>query len=194
MSSNTNLVNAIYYASIKHSNQRRKNVEQTPYINHPIEVMQLVSSSGINDDNVLAAAVLHDVVEDSDATIEDILQLFGHKVAQYVAECTDDRSLSKLERKKEQIVHASKISQYGKLIKLADKISNLSDLLTNPPVTWSPEYIRGYFVWSFHVVKNLMGHNENLDKMIDDIFVKAEISNLTNQELETELEKYYSLI
>lgn len=128
------ILEATNFAAEKHRNQRRKNVEKTPYIGHPIEVATLLTRGGVNDESVLIAALLHDTIEDTETTIEEITEKFGEDVAHIVMECTDDKSMDKVSRKKFQIVHAANISVQGKLVKLADKLSNLGDLFRNPPI------------------------------------------------------------
>lgn len=157
------IIKAINYAALAHKDQRRKDANKTPYINHPIEVMLILSENGVNDIDTLCAAVLHDTIEDTKTTYEYICDNFGHNVAKLVMECTDDKSLSKVNRKKLQIEHGRDISVSGKLIKLADKLSNLSGLFTNPPISWTQEYINGYIYWSISVFSSIRGYNNLMD-------------------------------
>ncbi len=139
---------AVDYAADKHKQQRRK-VGDVPYINHPLRVMRLlVDLGGVTDLRLLAAAALHDVVEDTDATIEEVRERFGDVIGGYVAEVTDDRSLPAAERKAAQVEHVKNASRGAQLIKFADKLHNLEDLLHNTPPGWSKERVQGYFVWS----------------------------------------------
>lgn len=128
----------LQFAALKHRDQRRMDTHKTPYVNHPINVCTILSvEAGIQDDAVLMAALLHDVVEDTDATFADVEQQFGPDVASLVREVTDDKSLEKQERKRLQIENASKTTSRAKLIKLADKLDNLRDLLKETPSGWT---------------------------------------------------------
>ena len=127
------VLEATNFAAEKHRNQRRKNVEQTPYINHPIEVATILTRAGINDEDALIAALLHDTIEDTETSVEEVTERFGSNVIRIVMECTDDKKLDKVTRKKYQISHAAEISVQGKLVKLADKLSNLGGMFRNPP-------------------------------------------------------------
>lgn len=129
---------ALQYAALKHRDQRRKDTQETPYINHPINVSTILSvEGGIKDEAVLMAALLHDVVEDTDATFSDLEQRFGPDVSSLVREITDDKSLEKQVRKQLQIENAAKTTCRAKLIKLADKLDNLRDLLKETPRGWT---------------------------------------------------------
>lgn len=165
------VIKAIDYAADKHRGQSRKDSTNTPYINHPIALASLlVNHAGITDTNVIAAALLHDTVEDTDATIDDIEELFGETIRNIVMEVTDDKSLPSSERKRLQIENAASLSHEAKLVKLADKISNLQDILTRPPVKWSLERKREYFDWARSVIDQLRGTNVNLEKLFDEIY------------------------
>ncbi|XP_026793559.3 guanosine-3',5'-bis(diphosphate) 3'-pyrophosphohydrolase MESH1 isoform X2 [Pangasianodon hypophthalmus] len=123
------LLEAISFAAEKHRNQRRKDPDATPYINHPIGVARILShEGGITDIEVLQAALLHDTIEDTDTTFEELEAMFGNKVARIVQEVTDDKTLPKQERKLLQVKHALHCSHQAKLVKLADKLYNLRDL------------------------------------------------------------------
>ncbi|WWC62488.1 uncharacterized protein I303_105084 [Kwoniella dejecticola CBS 10117] len=145
------LMRTVDFAARKHSCQRRKDVDQTPYINHPIAVSNYLSSTGITDVKVLQAAVLHDTVEDTHTTIEEIAQLFGSDVARIVEECTDDNTLSGQQRKIEQLRSAPHKSKEAKQVKLADKIHNLESIRRCPPVGWGVKRIQAYFIWAKQV-------------------------------------------
>ncbi len=182
------LINAVNFAAQKHAGQRRKNKTQDPYINHPIEVMNLLAKAKVTDVRALMAAVLHDTVEDTGTSLQEIEKEFGKEVASIVMEVTDDKSLTKLERKKLQIEHAKTISYGARLVKIADKISNLSNLLTDPPVSWSKEYIIGYAVWSHEVVSNMPVIDPFLEEQFFGIIKKiVGASKMT-------LDGYYKLI
>lgn len=152
---NDTIAPAIQYAALKHAGQRRKGSRARPYIVHPIAVAQLLSMAGVNDRDILAAAVLHDTIEDTKTKYSDIAERFGVAVAEYVQEVTDDKRLPADERKRLQIVHAPTLSHGAKLIKLADKADNLKDLIDDPPMGWSTERKIAYVDWSDKVVAAL---------------------------------------
>ncbi len=161
---------AIKYAADKHRDQRRKNKEASPYINHPIDVAELLWTVGkVRDMKVIVAALLHDTLEDTNATRKEIETLFGKKVFSLVKEVTDDKSLPKPERKRLQIEHAPHLSRGAKQIKLADKISNIREMITSPPMNWSCEEQEQYVKWGQNVVHGLKGCNEILEQCFDKI-------------------------
>ena len=122
------LLKALAFAAHKHRDQRRKDADASPYINHPIALADvLVNEGGVTDFEVLCAALLHVTVEDTATTHEELVDAFGSRIARIVAEVTDDKRLPKAERKRLQIEHAPKISHEAKLVKLADKLVNLRD-------------------------------------------------------------------
>lgn len=162
------LVAAIAFAADKHRNQRRKDHEASPYINHPIALANvLANEAGVEDERVLLAAVLHDTIEDTETTEQELVLLFGKEVADIVMEVTDDKALSKAERKRLQIEHAPHISRRAKLVKLADKICNLRDIAKSPPADWSLERKREYFDWSVAVADGLRGVHPGLEALFD---------------------------
>lgn len=165
------LIDTINFAAEKHKNQRRKNAEKTPYINHPIGVMNLISNVGkVNDLPILQAAVLHDTVEDTKTTFDEIEQRYGKQVRDIVAEVTDDKSLPKAERKKLQIQNAHKKSYAGRMVKLADKLYNLRDLIECAPDKWTVERIQGYFVWAYLAINEIRGTNKFLEDELNKAF------------------------
>jgi len=169
----TELIFCVDFAAKKHATQRRKDPEETPYINHPVGVAKSIADEGkVEDINVLKAAILHDTVEDTDTTIEEIEKVFGADVAGIVAEVTDDKSLPYAERKRAQVVNAPKKSREAKLVKLADKLYNLRDLDRVIPSGWTEERAKEYFRWSAQVVKGCRGTNEHLEKKLDELFEK----------------------
>jgi (p)ppGpp synthase/HD superfamily hydrolase len=157
---------AIEFAARKHIKQFRKG-NAGPYISHPMGVMWILTRCGIRNENTLIAAVLHDTVEDTDTTLEEIEELFGKIVAEYVAEVSDDKSLPKAKRKRLQVEHAKHASIAAKMIKLADKYHNLESLIKDPPKGWDVERIQGYFVWAEAVVQAARGCNPLLEEMLD---------------------------
>ena len=154
------ILNAAKFAAKKHATQKRKGAAAEPYINHLLEVAHLVSTAlSQPDTNLVIAALLHDVIEDSSVTKEEVAERFGTDVADLVVEVTDDKSLSKAERKRLQVVNASKKSVRAQMLKLADKISNLPAILDSPPADWSLERRREYFEWAKRVVDGLTSLN-----------------------------------
>ena len=152
------LLRALAFAAHKHRDQRRKDPEASPYINHPIALADvLVNEGGVTDVEVLCAALLHDTVEDTATTPQELEQTFGARIAGIVAEVTDDTRLPKAERKRLQIERAGGISREAKLVKLADKICNLRDLGIRPPVGWNKRRRREYFDWAKRVIDGLRG-------------------------------------
>jgi (p)ppGpp synthase/HD superfamily hydrolase len=188
------LSDAIYFAALKHTNQRRKDVAGSPYINHPLQVVYLLTQAGVSDVEILMAGVLHDTVEDTNTTLLEIEERFGATVAQMVAEVSDDKSLPKERRKQLQIEHVATASTGAKLIKLADKYSNLSDLMVNPPKGWSRAEIEGYAYWCLAVVRQVRGLNEWFDAQFDTLFAHYHITVESDAELQAHLERYYSNI
>jgi len=167
------LIRAMHFAAVKHREQRRKGEAADPYINHPVAVAHVLSTEGgISDVVTLCAAALHDTVEDTDATVADLQQLFGEDIAAVVAEVTDDRSLSRAERKAAQVAHAPHLSDRARLVKLADKICNLRDMLSGPPTDWSGDRLREYFDWANRVVAGLRGLNPALDAAFDATYAR----------------------
>jgi guanosine-3',5'-bis(diphosphate) 3'-pyrophosphohydrolase len=162
------LLEAIRFSAEKHRNQRRKDRDQSPYINHPIEVTQLLwEVGGVRDIDVLLAAVLHDTVEDTDTLPEEIRDRFGEQVLSFVMEVTDDKNLPKARRKRLQIETAANKSYGAKLIKLADKSCNVRNLVTMPPKDWSLERRQEYLLWTEKVVAGLRGTNVALEAYYD---------------------------
>ncbi|XP_012260484.2 guanosine-3',5'-bis(diphosphate) 3'-pyrophosphohydrolase MESH1 [Athalia rosae] len=161
------------FAAEKHSRQRRKDLEETPYINHPIGVANILTNEGgVYDPVVILAALLHDTVEDTDTTFDEIEKEFGETVSRVVEEVTDDKSLPKAERKLQQIITSKNRSREAKLVKLADKIYNLRDLQKGAPVGWSDVRVREYFQWAKKVVDNCRGTNAALENILDKIFAE----------------------
>jgi len=163
------ILRAAAFAAEKHRDQRRKGAEASPYINHPIAVARLLANEGgIGDGAVLAAALLHDTIEDTDTSAAELAKQFGEDIAHIVVEVTDDKARSRAERKQQQIERAAHISDRAKLVKLADKICNLRDMRSSPPAGWSPERRREYFDWAKQVVDGLRnGVNPSLEALFD---------------------------
>lgn len=188
------LIDAVYFASYKHKDQRRKDKVNTPYINHPIHVASLLTEAGVTDPVTIISALLHDTVEDTKTSFEEIEARFGLEVASVVREVTDDKSLPKVERKQLQIEHAKIASVKAKLVKIADKYSNLHDILENPPSFWSKEERDGYIIWCYAVCQHLKGVNAIMDQKIEELFYQLGIIKLMEEELNEKLTTYYKVI
>ena len=173
-STQANLLRAALFAAQRHSQQRRKGHGTIPYVNHVIEVTELLARVGnVEDDAVLQAGLLHDTVEDTETTFQEIEELFGSDVRALVQEMTDDKSLPKAERKRLQIEHAPEMSFRGKQIKIADKISNIRDIIHRPPPDWDLERRRAYIQWGEEVVAGCRGVNQGLERLFDEVVEEA---------------------
>jgi guanosine-3',5'-bis(diphosphate) 3'-pyrophosphohydrolase len=168
------LLKALQFSATKHRHQRRKDSAASPYINHPIKVANILwTIGGVHDEEAIVAAVLHDTIEDTDTTSEEILELFGAGVLSLVCEMTDDKNLPKEARKKNQIKTAPHLSSRAKQIKLADKICNIHDIAHAPPQNWTTQRKMEYLQWAEKVVDGLRGVNEELEKYFDETLVRA---------------------
>jgi guanosine-3',5'-bis(diphosphate) 3'-pyrophosphohydrolase len=162
------LLGVLAFAAERHSRQRRKDVDASPYINHPIALANvLANEAGIDSIDVLAAAVLHDTLEDTETTVADLDAAFGPRITRIVLEVTDDKTLPKAVRKQLQIDLAPQLSYEAKLVKLADKICNLRDVATAPPVGWSLQRRQEYFDWARQVVERMRGTHARLEALFD---------------------------
>lgn len=162
------LLRALEFSARKHRDQRRKDQSASPYINHPIEVANVLAGVGsVTDLTTLLAAVLHDTVEDTKTTPADLEEQFGPEVRRLVEELTDDKSLQKAERKRLQVEHAADASPRAKLIKIADKICNVRDVTHAPPADWSLERRREYLDWTEKVVAGCRGVSRALEDHYD---------------------------
>ena len=165
------LLKALSFAAYKHRHQVRKGSEPIPYINHPIALADLlVRTANVSDPEIIAAALLHDTVEDTCTTAEELKAEFGPVISQLVAELTDDKSLPKEERKRRQVEHASSLSPRARIVKLADKVCNLRDIVQDPPAGWPLERKQQYFDWAKSVVDNIRGINVALENAFDEAF------------------------
>ena len=199
------VVSANYFAAIAHKTQFRKNTERSPYILHPLQVQDLLSRAGVTNPHILAAAVMHDVLEDTKVTADQMREQFGDEITNYVLECSDDKTKSKADRKITQLEHLSHISDGAALIKMADKYSNTCELMTDPPTNWSLKETRGYICWAFACVNKRRGINEYMDNVLRssfrDLFKFYEIDNLVDDNdnvndnaLDKELNDYYDYL
>jgi (p)ppGpp synthase/HD superfamily hydrolase len=177
MSSDTGpaaLLGALHFAADRHRDQRRKGEEASPYINHPIEVAEILARvGGVTDLVTLQAAILHDTLEDTDTTREELGSLFGPEVLSVVEEVTDDKSLPKAERKRLQVEHAPYLSERARLIKLADKISNVRAIIETPPTGWTLERRMEYLDWTERVIAGCRGCSDPLERQYDEILARG---------------------
>jgi GTP diphosphokinase / guanosine-3',5'-bis(diphosphate) 3'-diphosphatase len=167
------IIKAANFAALKHRNQRRKDAEASPYINHPLALANvLANEAGIADPVVICAALLHDTIEDTETTFVELQAEFGKTIALVVLEVTDDKALPKAERKRLQIVHAATASRRARLVKLADKICNVRDLAASPPASWKLRRKRKYFDWSAEVIDALRGTHRRLERLFDEALAR----------------------
>ncbi len=167
-------VRALSFAADKHQGQRRKGHDQLPYINHPICVTEILwRVGGVWDMPTLVAALLHDTIEDTETSAEELEMLFGAEVLALVQEVTDDKSLPKATRKQLQIEHAPHLTDKARLIKLADKINNVYDVSHDPPERWPHERMIAYLDWAEAVVAGLRGINATLEARFDAVLAEA---------------------
>ncbi len=160
------ILQAASFAADRHRHQRRKDAAATPYINHPLTVAAILSGVNVTDGDILAAALLHDTVEDTETTVEEIAERFGPRIAALVAEVTDDRSLPKAARKRLEVARVAGKSEGARLIKVADKISNLRDIADHPP-QWDAERIAAYRQFAADMIAGARGLNPALDALAD---------------------------
>jgi guanosine-3',5'-bis(diphosphate) 3'-pyrophosphohydrolase len=167
------LLAALSFAAVRHKHQRRKDSDASPYINHPVALANILCNEGqVTDIEVLCAALLHDTLEDTDTSTDELQALFGQQVRDIVVEVSDDKSLPKAERKRLQVEHAAAISEPAKLVKLADKISNLRDVADCPPPDWSLQRRQAYFDWSRDLVDRLRGVHPQLEAVFDAAYAR----------------------
>ena len=169
------LLKALTFSAEKHRTQKRKDIDKSPYINHPIALANILAQRWVIDENVLCAAILHDTLEDTETTVDELKSHFGEKITSIVLEVTDDKSLDKKVRKQLQIDHAASLSYEAKLVKLADKIANITDIINTPPANWNKERKLEYFAWAKAVVANLRGAHQGLEKDFDDLINSTRI-------------------
>jgi GTP diphosphokinase / guanosine-3',5'-bis(diphosphate) 3'-diphosphatase len=162
------LLEALQFAAIQHQYDRRAGYDRLPYINHLIKVTNcLANRIGIKDEALLLAAVLHDVVEDTDVTVEQLERRFGGEVAAIVEELTDDMSLPYGKRKRLQVEQAGKLSPKARVIRLVDKASNLRDIF-NYPLDWTVEKKAAYLDNAIAVAERIKGDHPKLDAWFDE--------------------------
>lgn len=175
MSEMADLLRVLGFAAEKHRAQRRKNAAADPYINHPIAVAELLAREGaVTDFATLAAALLHDTVEDTATTEAELTTQFGARIADLVMAVSDDKTLPKATRKQLQIDHAPTLDPAAKLVKLADKICNLSDVLHQPPKDWDRARRQEYADWCARVVAGLRGCNPALEAKFAALYAESQ--------------------
>jgi len=163
------LLKALAFAAEKHRDHRRKDAEGTPYINHLVTVALLVAEAcGKVDREVVAAALLHDTLEDTDTSPEELEAVFGPRVRGLVEEVTDDKTLPKARRKELQVDRAPFLSREAAMIKIADKISNVRDILERPPARWPESRRRAYLAWAADVVARCPKTGTDLERIFSD--------------------------
>ena len=171
------ILKAIRFSAEKHNDQRRKDARSSPYINHPIQVAETLWTVGdVRDSALLVAAILHDTIEDTATTSEEIRENFGEEVLALVLEVTDDKSLPKQVRKQLQVENAPHKTREAKLLKLADKINNLNDIIKSTPSNWSLERKQEYLLWTEKVVAGLRGASPKLESYYDAVLAKGKRS------------------
>jgi GTP diphosphokinase / guanosine-3',5'-bis(diphosphate) 3'-diphosphatase len=172
------LMRALDFVARKHSDQRRKGAAAEPYINHLAEVAFLVAEATQGRDPLaVLGALLHDTLEDTDTTRKELESEFGVEAAALVAEVTDDKSLPKQERKRLQVETAPHKSERARLIKIADKTSNLRSIVASPPVKWDTARREEYFEWAEHVVEGCRGVNAHLEAEFDEAYRRGRLSS-----------------
>ena len=164
-------------AARRHNGMVRKGRGNEPYINHLAEVANLLATATDGADaELVAAGWLHDTIEDTETTCEELAKKFSERVASLVVECTDDMRLSKAERRRLQVVDAPKKSASAKLIKIADKVSNIGARIHSHPTAEERGDLADYTGWAERVVAGCRGCNAWLDTTFDDMVQKARSS------------------
>jgi len=182
---------ALEFAAKRHIGQTRKGTMRSPYINHPISVMATLSQHGENNEDLLAAAALHDVIEDTAKDKEEIeklsatiIEIFGENVLNIVLEVSDDKTLSYQKRKHLQIINTPFLSNEAKKLKIADKSCNIKDLISDPPSDWSIERKLSYLEWAMKVIDGARGISSALEQHFESVVQEA-YNKLTNQSNES---------
>lgn len=171
------VIRAARFASSRHAGQERKGIDGGPYFDHPLEVASLLASVGrVDDPVILAAALLHDTLEDTETSPEELEEQFGQLVRRLVEEVSDDKSLPRGERKELQVERSRQYSPGARLIRIADKISNLRGVRDRPPPEWSADRRREYLEWAARVIRNCRGTSPPLEKLFDETAASLEES------------------
>lgn len=164
---------ALMFAGSVHNGQRRKDAPGSPHLKHVVQVAGLLVRAGVREPDVLVAAVLHDVIRDTDTELELLRNRFGDAVVTIVEELSEDARLSRIDRRDYMPNRVKEFGAAAKLIKLSEKISNLLDLAEHAPVGWSRQRRRDYFEWADGVTRPLRGLNAKLDGMLDEALLHA---------------------
>ena len=158
------ILKATKFSALKHQDQKRKD-GKTPYVIHPISVAMILSEiGGIDDEEILSAALLHDTIEDTDTTVDEIDREFGSKIRSIIEELTDNKELTYYERKQFQIDHAPNLSKEATLVKIADKISNVTDIIDEKPTDWDDARCKEYIDWAESVINRCPKVNMKLEE------------------------------
>lgn len=182
------LLDALSFAADKHRNQRRKDVAASPYINHPIRVAEILAGpGGVGDEAILMAAILHDTIEDTETTPDELEARFGLEIRRLVEEVTDDKRLPKDERKRLQVEHAPSLSVGAQQIKIADKIANISDVAYDAPDDWGFKRRRAYLDWTEDVVAGCRGCNPKLEQHYNRVLVECRASIVRQEKAAVEV-------
>jgi GTP diphosphokinase / guanosine-3',5'-bis(diphosphate) 3'-diphosphatase len=167
------VLKALAFAAHKHRHQRRKDIKESAYIGHPIALAEVLWNEGkVRDAVTLAAALLHDTVEDTETTLRELRGQFGDEIAATVEELTDVKWLGKRSRKLLQVARAGRAGRRARLVKLADKICNLRDVIAQPPAGWSRDRKREYFDWARKVVDQVRGTHPVLERRFDAVYAR----------------------
>jgi guanosine-3',5'-bis(diphosphate) 3'-pyrophosphohydrolase len=162
------VLKAAAFSAHEHRDHRRKDIKKTPYINHPLEVAEALCVEGrVRDPEILAAALLHDTLEDTETTYDALHREFGGRIAVLVAEVSDDKRLHKAKRKKLQVDRAASLSTAAQQIEIADKLCTVRDILARPPARWSANRKRAYFEWAKQVVDRVRTANPEIATKFD---------------------------
>lgn len=171
----TLILQALHFAADRHRDQRRKDEQASPYINHPIAVAEVLCViGGVRDAVAIVAGILHDTIEDTETTAADIRDRFGKDISEVVEEVTDDKTLPPSQRKQLQIDHAHLKSKRARLVKLADKICNVRDIVERPPEGWPVDRKRQYIAWARAVVDRMRGSNRPMEEYFDALCARAD--------------------
>jgi GTP diphosphokinase / guanosine-3',5'-bis(diphosphate) 3'-diphosphatase len=181
------ILTAAIFAACKHQGQVRKDELASPYITHPLSVAREIYATGkVDDQPILVAAILHDTLEDTETTQDELQQHFGEDVLSIVLEVTDDKTLNKARRKQRQVIHAPQLSYAARIIKLADKLVNCRDILHMPPRDWTLVRRQEYIQWAADVLTQIRGTNPPLEEAFDKMAAEAEAElNFTLQPFDT---------
>jgi guanosine-3',5'-bis(diphosphate) 3'-pyrophosphohydrolase len=168
------ILKATRFAAYKHRNQRRSDKSASPYLNHPIAVADaLWSVGGIHDINTIASAILHDTVEHTKTSLEELEAEFGKPIASIVREVTDEKRLWKQARRGQGGRQVESISMSARQIIIAEKISNIETIINSPPANWSHDKLREYIAWMEEVITAFRGTDEKLEQHFDQLCIKA---------------------